>query len=79
MLEEARIEYVDLNHDDVFATPNRLGFTDLSELYLPKSVPALIPTVQSSVDEHARQELADLAAYLAECMGLDDQPTVAAR
>jgi uncharacterized protein (DUF362 family) len=38
VLEEAGIEYVDLNHDDVFTAPNRLGFTDLPELYLPKSL-----------------------------------------
>ncbi|NQT15166.1 MAG: DUF362 domain-containing protein [Planctomycetes bacterium] len=38
VLEEAQIEYVDLNHDDVFATPNRLRFTDLAEFYLPKSL-----------------------------------------
>ena len=68
-----------LVHVMVRPSPEVFTITVRYELYLPKSVPALIPTVQSSVDEHARQELTDLAAYLAECMGLDDQPTVAAR
>lgn len=46
------------------------------ELHLPKSVPALAPEVQTSVDQHAQKELADLAAYLSECIGLDKKPAV---
>jgi uncharacterized protein (DUF362 family) len=38
VLEEAGLEYVDLNHDDVFSAENRLGFTDMRELYLPKTL-----------------------------------------
>ena len=46
------------------------------ELHLPKSVPALIGEVQTSVDQHAQKELTDLTAYLAECIGLTEQPAV---
>ena len=49
------------------------------ELHLPKSVPALASQVQASVDLYARKELADLADYLAECIGLDKRPTVVGR
>lgn len=38
ILEEERIEFVDLNYDDVFAAENRLGLTKLSRLYLPQSL-----------------------------------------
>ncbi|MBN1590861.1 MAG: DUF362 domain-containing protein [Pirellulales bacterium] len=38
VLREADIEFVDLNHDDIFATKNRLGLTGLGDLYLPKSI-----------------------------------------
>jgi uncharacterized protein (DUF362 family) len=38
VLAEARIEFVDLNHDDVSAVPNSLGFTRLTELQLPRTV-----------------------------------------
>jgi uncharacterized protein (DUF362 family) len=38
ILDEAKLEFVDLNHDDVFAKPNRLGFTDLGALQLPASL-----------------------------------------
>ncbi|MFH1268955.1 MAG: DUF362 domain-containing protein [Planctomycetota bacterium] len=38
VLKEAGIEYVDLNHDDLFAVENRLGFTDMRQLYLPVSL-----------------------------------------
>ncbi len=60
-------------------SPETFIITVRYELYLPKSVPALIPAVQSSVDQHALQELAELAAYLAECMGLDNPPAVVAQ
>jgi len=49
------------------------------DLYLPKEVRSISPTVQSSVDQHAREELKQLAAYLAECVGLDDLPRVVGR
>jgi len=35
VLDEARIEFVDLNHDEIFLVPNRLGFTSLRRLALP--------------------------------------------
>jgi uncharacterized protein (DUF362 family) len=35
MLDEERIEFIDLNHDDVYATRNRLRLTGLAELLLP--------------------------------------------
>lgn len=38
VLKEAGIQYVDLNHDDLFTVENRLGFTDLGQLYLPVSL-----------------------------------------
>ena len=38
VLDEAKLEFVDLNHDDVFSIENRLGFTDLRTLHLPVSL-----------------------------------------
>jgi uncharacterized protein (DUF362 family) len=38
VLEEANLEFVDLNHDDVFTQRNRRGLTDLRKLYLPTSL-----------------------------------------
>ena len=38
VLDEAKLEFVDLNHDDVFSKGNRLGFTDLRSLHLPASL-----------------------------------------
>jgi uncharacterized protein (DUF362 family) len=38
VLDEDRIEFVDLNCDDVFASRNRLGFTRLRQLFLPATV-----------------------------------------
>jgi uncharacterized protein (DUF362 family) len=38
LLEEMGLEYVDLNHDEVFLAPNRLGFTGIDEFYLPKTI-----------------------------------------
>ena len=38
MLREASLEFVDLNHDDIVRTPNRLGMTQLSEFYLPRTL-----------------------------------------
>ena len=49
------------------------------ELHLPKSVPALVPEVQTSVDQHAQKELTDLSAYLSECIGLHERPAVIAQ
>ena len=37
-LDEARVEFVDLNHDDVFETENRLRFTGLNRLHLPRTL-----------------------------------------
>jgi uncharacterized protein (DUF362 family) len=38
MLRDAGLEYVDLNHDDVFLAANRLGTNGMAEFYLPKSL-----------------------------------------
>jgi uncharacterized protein (DUF362 family) len=38
MLELSRLEFVDLNHDDVDFVPNRLGESKLAELALPRSL-----------------------------------------
>jgi len=38
MLEEAGLEYVDLNHDDVFLADNRLGLNGIAQFYLPKTL-----------------------------------------
>jgi uncharacterized protein (DUF362 family) len=38
ILDREKLEFVDLNHDDVFTQPNRLGFTNLASLYLPVSL-----------------------------------------
>jgi uncharacterized protein (DUF362 family) len=38
MLDEERIAFVDLNTDDVLVARNRLGFTRLRSLYLPRSL-----------------------------------------
>jgi uncharacterized protein (DUF362 family) len=38
MLDAEKIEFVDLNHDEVFLVPNRLGFTKLSQLGLPATL-----------------------------------------
>ncbi len=46
------------------------------ELHLPRAVPGLIPEVRASVDQYCRRELADLAAYLAECIKLPAPPPV---
>jgi uncharacterized protein (DUF362 family) len=35
LLERERIEFVDLNYDDVYSQPNPHGFTKLGRLYLP--------------------------------------------
>jgi hypothetical protein len=44
------------------------------DVHLPRGIKELDPKVQSSVDQHIRLELRELAAYLAECMGLSDPP-----
>ncbi len=56
--------------------PTAYTVTVRYELHLPKSLPALQPAVQESVALHTRREMDDLAAYLAECVGLDKQPAV---
>jgi uncharacterized protein (DUF362 family) len=38
VIKEHRIRYVDLNTDDVRATPLRSNFTDLKQLYLPETL-----------------------------------------
>ena len=38
VLDAEKIEFVDLNHDEVFLVPNRLGFTKLAELGLPATL-----------------------------------------
>ncbi|HMB08572.1 MAG TPA: DUF362 domain-containing protein [Isosphaeraceae bacterium] len=37
-LDDDRLEFVDLNHDEVFLTPNRLRFTRLRQLGLPSTL-----------------------------------------
>ncbi|MGC8639439.1 MAG: DUF362 domain-containing protein [Isosphaeraceae bacterium] len=38
VLADSKIEFIDLNHDDVFTVPNLLGFTRLREFYLPETL-----------------------------------------
>jgi len=38
VLSEAKLEFVDLNHDEVFLTPNRLRFTKLRRFGLPAAL-----------------------------------------
>ena len=38
VIKEHRVRYVDLNSDDVRATPLRSSFTDLKQLYLPETL-----------------------------------------
>ena len=38
VLDESKLEFVDLNHDDVFSKGNRRGFTGLRSLHLPASL-----------------------------------------
>lgn len=38
VLQEDRIRFVDLNHDDIVETPNRLNRTKMASLYLPKAI-----------------------------------------
>jgi uncharacterized protein (DUF362 family) len=38
VLEEAGLEFVDLNHDDLYSLPNRRGFTRLGSLHLPAAL-----------------------------------------
>ncbi|HET9395586.1 MAG TPA: DUF362 domain-containing protein, partial [Nitrospiraceae bacterium] len=38
VIREHRVRYIDLNTDDVRATPLRSSFTDFGELYLPESL-----------------------------------------
>jgi uncharacterized protein (DUF362 family) len=38
LLSESKLEFVDLNHDDIFVEPNRFGATKMERLYLPASL-----------------------------------------
>lgn len=38
ILDDYKLEYVDLNHDETDAVPNRLGRTGLSEFQLPRTI-----------------------------------------
>ena len=38
VLAETGLEYVDLNHDEVFVARNRLGFNGIGEFYLPRTL-----------------------------------------
>ena len=38
MLEEAGLQYVDLNHDEVFSEKNRLGLNGIPRFYLPRTL-----------------------------------------
>lgn len=57
-------------------SPQSFLLTIRYELYPPKKTPDLGPNLQASVDLHIRQELEDLADYLAECIELDASPAV---
>ncbi len=57
-------------------SPSAYTVTVRYELHLPKSVPGLLPAVQESVALHTRKEMDDLAAYLAECVELEEMPEV---
>lgn len=59
-------------------SPSSFLITVRYELYLPKSVPTLVDEVQASVDQHCQSELANLAAYLAECIGMAEPSVIAA-
>lgn len=38
VLDEEKVPFIDLNHDEVFTVPNKLGFTALKRLYLPDAL-----------------------------------------
>lgn len=38
VLAQSRLEFIDLNHDDVDSWPNRLGLTPLAPLHLPRTL-----------------------------------------
>lgn len=46
------------------------------ELYLPRAIKELSPAVQCSVAQHIAVELEELARYLAQCIPLDEPPSV---
>ena len=46
------------------------------EIYVPRDMKGLTPAVQSSVHQHLELELHDLAAYLTECMKLEQLPEI---
>ncbi len=62
----------------VFARPSPQSYRLVLryELHVPRTLPELPPEVQSSVDQHIRGELDQLAAYLAECAGAASPPAV---
>jgi len=57
-------------------SPTSFLITVRYELYLPKSVPGLIPELQTTIHAYCRRELDDLADYLAECIGSNEKPVV---
>lgn len=57
-------------------SPQAFTLTIRYEVHLPRQVRRLQQETQSSVDQHARKELADLAAYLSECIPLEHHPDV---
>ena len=57
-------------------SPQIFTMTVRYEVHLPRSCPSLTAETQSAVDQHARKELQDFTAYLAECVPLDAQPEV---
>jgi hypothetical protein len=59
-------------------SPERNLISARYELHLPRSIKELVPELQNSVDLHIRAELADLGAYLAECMNLEKPPEITA-
>lgn len=38
VLSEAKLSFLDLNHDEVWATPNRSRYTNMKELWLPEAL-----------------------------------------
>jgi hypothetical protein len=58
--------------------PDVFTITVRYEVHLPRKRQSLKDETQSSVDLHVRRELADLAAYLAQCIPMETPPEVVA-
>jgi hypothetical protein len=51
-------------------SPDQFAITVHYELYLPKELSRLNQAIQTSVDQHARKELTELADYLGTCIDI---------